>query len=79
MQLPDIAATILLIIGLPWLVFLGYKRGGAIWAILILFFSLIAGFVFCVRKKEGWIPWLLILAACIITFYSHTYFNAIRM
>ena len=56
-----IAATVLLAIGLPWLVYLGYRRGGLVWALLILFFSHIAGFVFCVVKKEGWLPRLLVL------------------
>ena len=63
MDAPLIAATVLLAIGLPWLVYLGYRRGGLVWALLILFFSHIAGFVFCVVKKEGWLPWLLVLTA----------------
>ena len=63
MDVPLIAATLLLLIGLPWLVYLGYRRGGMVWALLILFFSLIAGLVFCIAKKTGWIPWLLILLA----------------
>ena len=58
-----IAATLLLLIGLPWLVYLGYRRGGVVWALLILFFSHIAGLVFCVVKREGWVPWLLVLTA----------------
>jgi len=61
-----IVATLLLLIGLPWLAYLGYRRGGVIWALLILFFSLIAGLVFCIVKKTGWIPWLLIVTAWIL-------------
>jgi hypothetical protein len=29
----------------------------------MVFFSLIAGLVFCVTKKEGWLPWTLNLIA----------------
>lgn len=63
MDAPILAATLLLLVGLPWLVYLGYRRGGVIWALLILFFSLIAGLAFCIVKKTGWIPWLLIVLA----------------
>jgi hypothetical protein len=66
MDTPQLIALLLLIVGLPWLVYLGYRRGGVIWALLILFFSLIAGFAFCIVKKTGWIPWLLVLAAWLI-------------
>jgi hypothetical protein len=31
--------------------------------VLIFFFSLVAGLVFCVMKKEGWLPWCLNLIA----------------
>ncbi|MFN6964679.1 MAG: hypothetical protein ACK4S4_13060 [Pyrinomonadaceae bacterium] len=68
MHTSNLIALILLSIGLPWLTYLGFRRGGVIWGLLILFFSLIAGLAFCVVKKAGWVPWLLIAAACVIAF-----------
>jgi len=66
MHTPDIIALVLLIAGLPWLAYLGFRRGGVIWGLLILFFSLIAGLAFCLTKRSGWVPWLLVLAAWVI-------------
>ena len=56
-------ASLLLIVSQVWLVVLAYKRSGGLWAVLMVFFSLIAGLAFCVIKKEGWLPWALNLAA----------------
>jgi hypothetical protein len=42
-----------------WLIVLAYKRSGLLWAVLIAFFSLVAGLIFCISKKEGWLPWAL--------------------
>jgi hypothetical protein len=36
-----------------------------LWAVLIAFFSLIAGLIFCLTKKEGWLPWVLNVIACL--------------
>lgn len=52
-----IIASLLLIVSQVWLVVLAYKRSGGLWAVLIAFFSLIAGLTFCFTKKEGWLPW----------------------
>ena len=35
-----------------WLVVVAYKRSGGLWAVLIFFFSLVAGLVFCVDQKD---------------------------
>jgi len=68
MDIPNLIALVLLAVGLPWLVYLGFKRGGVIWGLLVLFFSLIAGLAFCLKKKTGWLPWLLVLAGSAIAF-----------
>lgn len=52
----QIVAALLLIVSQVWLVVLAYKRGGAVWAVMMTFFSLIVGLVFCLTKKEGWLP-----------------------
>jgi hypothetical protein len=58
-----VVAGVLLLASQIWLVILGFKRSGLLWAVLIAFFSLIAGLVFCLTKKEGWLPWGLNLIA----------------
>jgi hypothetical protein len=52
-----ILSALLLLVSQIWLVVLGYKRGGIVWAVVIAFFSLIAGLAFCIVKKEGWPAW----------------------
>ena len=52
-----LAASLLLIVSQIWLVVVAYKRSGGLWAVLIVFFSLIAGLTFCLTKKKGWLPW----------------------
>ena len=52
-----ITASLLLILSQVWLVVVAYKRSGGLWAVLVFFFSLVAGLVFCATKKVGWIPW----------------------
>ena len=58
-----IIASLLLIVSQIWLIVLAYKRSGGVWAVLMVFFSLIAGLAFCITKKEGWLPWSLNLIA----------------
>jgi UPF0716 family protein affecting phage T7 exclusion len=71
--------TILLILLLPllasqiWLVVLAFKRSGLLWAVLIAFFSFIAGFAFCLRKKEGWLPWGINLITSVAVFLIYRY------
>jgi hypothetical protein len=58
-----ITASLLLLVSQIWLIVIAYRRGSGLWAVLMVFFSLIAGLVFCVTKKEGWLPWTLNLIA----------------
>ena len=43
-------------IGWIWLMITAFKETGALWGILIFFFSWIAGLIYCVMNKTGWIP-----------------------
>ena len=56
-------AALLLLVSQIWLVILAFKRSGLMWAVLIAFFSLIAGLAFCIVKKEGWVVWSLNVVA----------------
>ncbi len=53
-------------IGWIWLVVIGFKQGGALWGILIILFSWLAGLVFCIMYKTGWIPLVLMLLGGIV-------------
>lgn len=57
---------LLALIGWIWLVVLGFKRGGALWGILILLFNWLAGLVFCIMHKIGWTPLVLTIAGGIL-------------
>jgi hypothetical protein len=60
--------ALLFLIGWIWLIVLGFKEGGPLWGILIIFFSWLAGIIFCFMKKTGWIPLALMLVG--IFFYA---------
>lgn len=53
-------------IGWVWLIVLGFKEGGALWGILIILFSWLAGLIFCIMHKTGWIPLVLMLVGGVI-------------
>jgi len=65
-QAVNIIASLLLIVSQIWLVALAYRRSGGLWAVLIFFFSLVAGLIFCVTKKVGWVPWSLNLLSWLV-------------
>lgn len=58
---------LLVLIGWIWLIIIGFKEGGALWGILIFFFSWIAGLVFCIMNKTGWVPLVLMIVGGIIS------------
>lgn len=57
---------LLAFIGWIWLVVLGFKQGGALWGILIILFSWMAGLVFCIMHKTGWVPLILMIVGGVI-------------
>lgn len=54
-------------IGWIWLIVVGFQQGGALWGVLIIFFSWIAGLVFCIMHKTGWIPLVLMIVGMVIS------------
>ncbi len=56
----------LFVIGLVWLVFKSYKLGGILWAILVFLVTVPAGLLFCIKKKDGWIPFVICLTGWLI-------------
>ena len=57
---------LIFIVGWIWLVFVAYKTTGALWAVLIFFFHLIAGLIFCIIHKTGWMQLGLMVIGCLI-------------
>lgn len=55
------------LIGYIWLIVIGFQKGGALWGILIFLFSWIAGLVFCIMHKTGWVPLVLMIVGGIIS------------
>jgi hypothetical protein len=61
-----ILGFILVLIGWIWLMVVAGKTSGALWAVLIFFFSWIAGLIFCITKKTGWLQWGMMIAGFIL-------------
>lgn len=55
------------LIGWIWLVVVGFKEGGPLWGILIIFFTWLAGLVFCIMNKTGWLPFALMIIGGVIS------------
>jgi hypothetical protein len=54
MAILSIIGMVMVFVGWIWLMVVAYKSSGALWSTLIFFFSWIAGLIFCIMKKEGW-------------------------
>lgn len=59
--------TLIALVGWIWLVVIGFQKGGALWGILIFFFSWLAGLIFCIMNKTGWVPLALMIVGGIIS------------
>ena len=58
MAILGLLGLLLLVVGWVWLMIIAFKSGGALWTVLIFFFSWIAGLIFCFVKKEDAIAYL---------------------
>ena len=69
MGIVGILGLILFLVGWIWLMVIAAKTEGVLWAILIFFFSLLAGLIFCIMKKVGWMQWgIMVLGWLILMF-----------
>ena len=59
--------SLIALIGWIWLIVVGFQKGGVLWGILIIFFSWIAGLIFCIMHKTGWLPLILMVVGGIIS------------
>lgn len=47
----------LMLVGSIWLMVVAYQTAGPLWAVLIFIFSVLAGLIFCIVHKTGWMQW----------------------
>ena len=66
MEILGSLGAILFVIGWIWLIIIGFKKGSALWGILIILFSWMAGLVFCILKKEGWMQLAMMIIGAIL-------------
>ena len=59
--------SLIAIIGWVWLIIVGFQKGGALWGVLIFFFSWLAGIIFCFMNKTGWLPLAMMIIGGIIS------------
>ena len=70
MAILSLLGAVLMLVGWSWLMVVAYKSAGALWAVLIFFFSLLAGLIFCIMKKEGWMQWGLLLVGWLLVMFG---------
>jgi hypothetical protein len=70
MAILSLLGVVLMLVGWIWLMVIAYKSAGALWAVLIFFFSLLAGLIFCIMKKEGWMQWGLLLIGWLLVMFG---------
>jgi len=70
MAILSLLGAVLMLVGWIWLMVVAYKSAGALWAVLIFFFSLLAGLIFCIMKKEGWMQWGLLLVGWLLVMFG---------
>lgn len=70
MAILSLIGVVLMLVGWIWLMVVAYKSAGALWAVLIFFFSLLAGLIFCIMKKEGWMQWGILLVGWLLVMFG---------
>lgn len=70
MGILSILGVVLFLVGWIWLMVVAAKSAGALWAVLIFFFSLLAGLIFCIMKKEGWMQWGIMLVGWLVIMFG---------
>ena len=56
----------LALVGWVWLIVLGFRKAGAIWGIFIIFLNWLAGLFYCVKYRNGWIPFGLLSVGLVL-------------
>lgn len=59
---------ILALVGWIWLIIVGFQVGGILWGILNIFLQPITGLIFCIVKKAGWTPFIIMIVGIVLAF-----------
>lgn len=70
MAILSILGLVLCLVGWIWLMVIAYKTAGALWAVLIFFFSALAGLIFCIMHKTGWMQWAMIVVGYLLVMFG---------
>ncbi len=70
MGILGLLGVILFLVGWIWLMIVAAKSDGALWAVLIFFFSIIAGLIYCIMKKNGWTQWAFMVVGWLIIIFG---------
>jgi len=66
MAILGIIGALIAFIGWIWLVVVAFKAGGALWGILNIFLQPVTGLIFCVVKKAGWTPFIVMIVGVVL-------------
>ena len=70
MAILSILGLVLCLVGWIWLMVVAYKSAGALWAVLIFFLSAIAGLIFCIMHKTGWMQWAMLVVGYLLVMFG---------
>ncbi|MFM9904360.1 MAG: hypothetical protein ACKVQJ_07300 [Pyrinomonadaceae bacterium] len=70
MGILGILGLLLFLVGWIWMMVVAYKAAGALWAVLIFFFSLLAGLIFCIMHKTGWMQWGIMVVGWLLLIFG---------
>lgn len=57
---------VVMLIGYVWLVITGFKVGGVLWGLLNIILQPITGLIFCLVKKAGWQPFIVMVIGLVL-------------
>lgn len=70
MAILSILGFLLFLVGWIWLMVIAGKKEGVLWVVLIFFFSLLAGLIFCIMKKDGWMQWGIMVVGWLLIIFG---------
>lgn len=68
MDILAIIGSVTFSIGVIWLAITAFQKGNIFWSISILLFHTIAGLIFCIVKKTGWLQYGVLLLGILLLF-----------
>lgn len=57
---------VVMLIGYVWLVITAFKVGGVLWGLLNIILQPITGLIFCLVKKAGWQPFIVMVIGLVL-------------